>query len=233
MIRAELYKYFKNHLFSITLIIPIILVVCMIFFVPTLNYSDTSDRGMLIYIISRNFFYTIMVPLYIIVICRVIGEMEQKNNNWILLLSMPLKKKSIYFSKIFTLTIMVFVHYLGYLIGILLIRIVSNNPQITFLGILLDLLISFLCTLSIISFFYIFSLEKISLIFYFGIGSIMLIGGFLASQSEHLWIYYPLTYPSIVPALSNGINKFIFVSIALTIIFQLIGFIRFEKKEWV
>lgn len=233
MIRAELYKYFKNHLFSVTLIMPILLVVCMVYLAPTLNYSNTSDKSMLIYIFSRNFFYTIMVPLYIIIICRIVGEMEQKNNNWILLMSMPLKKSKIYFIKMFTLTGMVLVHYLGYLMGILLVKVISNNFPIAFESILLDLLLSFLCTFSIISFFYIFSLEKISLIVYLGIGVIMLLSGFLASQSEHLWVYCPFTYPFVVPSLLNGVNKFIFVGVALTILFQLIGFIRFSKREWV
>ncbi len=81
--------------------------------------------------------------------------------------------------------------------------------------------------------FYIFSLEKISLIVYLGIGIIILLSGFLASQSENLWVYCPSSYPSVVPSLSNGVNKYIFVGVALTIVFQLIGFIRFWKREWV
>ncbi|MBD5586070.1 ABC transporter permease [Clostridium botulinum] len=233
MLRAELYKYFKNHLVSITLIMPIALVVCMIYLAPTLNYSDTSDKGILIYIVSRNFFYTIMAPLYIIIICRIVGEMEQKNNNWTFLLSMPLKKNRIYFIKMFALTGMVLLHYLGYLMGILLVKVILNDFKIAFGSILLDLLVSFLCTFSIISFFYIFSLEKISLIVYLGIGIIILLSGFLASQSENLWVYCPSSYPSVVPSLSNGVNKYIFVGVALTIVFQLIGFIRFWKREWV
>ncbi|MBU3114314.1 ABC transporter permease [Clostridium lacusfryxellense] len=233
MLRAELYKYLKNHLFSITLIMPIILVVCMIYLAPTLNYSNTSDKGLLIYVFSRNFFYTIMVPLYIIITCRIVGEMEHKNNNWTLLMSMPLKKSKIYFTKMFTLTLMVLIHYLGYLMGILLVKVVSNNFPIAFESILLDLLLSFLCTFAIISFFYIFSLENIPLIVYLGIGIVMLLSGFLSSQSEHLWVYNPLSYPFVVPSLSTGVSKFIFVGAFLSILFHLIGFIRFRKKEWV
>ncbi|MCB2356532.1 ABC transporter permease [Clostridium estertheticum] len=233
MLRAELYKYFKNHLFSITLILPIILVVGIIYLAPTLNNSNTFDNGLLKYIVFRNFFYIIMVPLYIMIICRIVGEMEQKNNNWILLMSMPLKKNKIYFIKMFTLTGMVSVHYLGYLIGILLVKVISSNFQIAFQSILLDLLLSFLCTFSIISFFYIFSLEKILLIVYLGIGIVMVLSGFLASQSEHQWVYCPLSYPFVVPSLSTGVPKFIFINVALTIVFHLIGFIRFRKREWV
>lgn len=232
MLKAELYKYLKNHLFSITLIIPIIFVLYMIYLVPTLNYPENPDKGMLIYIISRNFFYTIIIPLYIVVICRIVGEIEQKNNNWILLLSMPLRKSKIYFSKMFTLIGMVFINYLGYLIGIVLVKVIFSNFQMPFESILLDLFLSLLCTFSMISFFYIFSLEKISLIVYLGIGSVILLSGFLISQSEQLWKYCPFIYPAVVPSLSNGANKFIFIGIALTIVLQLIGFIRFEKREW-
>lgn len=233
MLKAELYKYYKSHLFSITLIMPILLIVCIMFLAPKLNYSNTSGTGTLIYIFSRNFFYTIMVPLYIILISRIIGEMEYKNNNWILLMSMPFKKNKIYFIKMLTLTVMVLVHYLGYFAGILVVKLTSNNFEVSFISILLDLFLSFLCTFSIISFFYIFSLEKISLISYLGIGSVLLISSFLASQSEKLWVYCPLTYPGVVPSLSDEVNKFIFVGVIFAILFLLMGFIRFFKREWI
>ncbi|MBO0570394.1 hypothetical protein EXQ43_02550 [Clostridium botulinum] len=107
------------------------------------------------------FFYTIMAPLYIIIICRIVGEMEQKNNNWTFLLSMPLKKNRIYFIKMFALTGMVLLHYLGYLMGILLVKVILNDFKIAFGSILLDLLVSFLCTFSIISFLYFFIRKNI------------------------------------------------------------------------
>ena len=235
MLRSELYKYFKNHLIWITFLVPIFWVICMLYFVPSLEFADTSNPGLLWYSISRNFFYAIGVPAYIILISRIAGDMEQRNNSWRLLLCMPVKKYRIYLIKIFILTAMVLVLYLGYITGILLVRGISSDFQLPLANILLDLLISFLCTFSILSFFYVFSMEKFSTIVYLGVGIIILLSGFLVMQSGDLWVYCPWCYPTVVPMVSSygDVIKFIGINFIITSAIHFIGSMRFYKREWI
>ncbi|WP_082394878.1 ABC transporter permease [Ruminiclostridium josui] len=160
MLRAELYKYFRMHLISITFFASIIWVLCMLYFVISSKIADVTNIGLGLYVFSRYLFCAIAVPAYIILITRVAGEMEQRNNNWGLLLSMPIKKGTIYFAKIITLLGMIFVFYAGYTTGILFIGGIASNFQLPVMEILLELLLSFICTFSILSFFYVFSLEN-------------------------------------------------------------------------
>lgn len=186
----------------------------MLYFVISSKIADVTNIGLGLYVFSRYLFCAIAVPAYIILITRVAGEMEQRNNNWGLLLSMPIKKGTIYFAKIITLLGMIFVFYAGYTTGILFIGGIASNFQLPVMEILLELLLSFICTFSILSFFYVFSLEKTSIIIYLGVGVVILLSGFLAIQSEIVWIYCPWCYPTavtIVNSLGLTINVLVLI----------------------
>ena len=228
MLKAELYKYLKNKIFLITLLIPIIFVLILMFLIP----ATEGSKGMLLYAVSRNLFYSVLIPAYIIIICNITKEMEQKNKSWIILLTMPIKKISIYLYKILLLMAMVFVNYIGYLIGVGILKIFYGDITLSFQEISLDLLISFVCTFAIVSFFYVFSLEMVPSIVYLGIGTVMILAGFLASQSEQLWIYCPMSYPVVVTVLGEKVFKWILVNIAIGIVFHIIGALRFSRREW-
>lgn len=228
MLKAELYKYLKNKIFLITLLIPIIFVLILMFLMP----GTEGSKGMLLYAVSRNLFYSVLIPAYIIIICNITKEMEQKNKSWIILLTMPIKKVSIYLYKILLLIAMVFINYIGYIIGIGILKIFYSDITLSFQEISLDLLISFVCTFAIVSFFYMFSLEMVPSIVYLGIGTVMVLAGFLASQSEQLWIYCPISYPVVVTVLGEKAFKWILVNIAIGIVFHIIGALRFSRREW-
>ncbi|GKU26681.1 ABC transporter permease [Clostridium folliculivorans] len=234
MLRAELYKYLKNHLIWITFLVPIAWVFSMIYLVPSLKLVDDANAGLVLYVVSYNMFSAIVVPTYIILICRIVGEMEERNNNWRLLLCMPVKKYRIYLVKLFMLMAMLLILYSGYLTGMLISGGIFSDFQLPLMKILSDLVISFLCTFSILSFFYIFSLEKISIIAYLGVGIVILLSGFLVMQSENIWTYFPWCYPTVVPMISSfgRIIKFIGINLVITIVIHLMGCIRFCKKEW-
>lgn len=233
MLKGELYKYSKYHLLTITIIMPIILSLITLYLVHTSSSMDISNNAILTFSIYRNLFYSIMVPAYIIIICRICGEFEWKDNNWIKLITMPVKKWKIYFLKELALCIMVSLLYLSYIIGILLIKILLNEFSISFTGTLIDSFLSFLCTFSTITFFYIFSLEKIPLIIYIGISIIVEVHAFLSAQSNDLWKYSLVSYPTVVPSLTKGISNSILFILIISILLSLIGMIRFNRREWI
>lgn len=233
MLKAELYKYLKHQLLTITIVMPIILSLSTLYFVHTSSHMDISNNVILTFSVYRNLFYSIMVPVYIIIICRICGEFEWKGNNWVNLITMPIKKWKIYFLKELTLCLMVSILYLSYIMGILLIRALSNEFPISFSGILIDSFLSFLCTFATITFFYIFSLEKIPLIIYIGISIIVEIHAFLSAQSSDLWKYSLVSYPTVVPSLTKGIGNSILCVLIISILLSLIGSIRFSRRDWV
>ena len=60
----------------------------------------------------------------------------------------------------------------------------------------------------------------------------MILAGFLASQSEQLWIYFPMSYPVVVTVLGEKAFKWILVNIAIGIVFHIKGALRFSRREW-
>ncbi len=232
MLRAEFYKYFKKHLILITFFTVIIWVVCMRQAVLSSKSADIANAGLLLYVISRNLFCSVAVPAYIIIISRIAGEMEQKNNNWNLLLCMPVKKHRIFLVKIFALAGMVLILYVSYITSVLLIGGIMS--QLPIVRIVLEMLLSFVCTFSLISFFYVLSLEKISTIIYLGIGSLILLSGFLAMQSERIWTYFPWCYATVITMVSSDAKlvQYVAINFVLTLAICIMGLLRFCKREW-
>lgn len=230
MLKVELYKFLRNSMVSVTLLLPIVLIGIMLF---SFHDMRNEKEAGIFYVIASNIFYTFVIPAYIIAACRHMGEYEYKNNGWKQLMCMPTRKSAVFGGKVLMLIASLSIQYI--IFGIAVAAIMRwKGFYFPVTGLATELIVSFLCTLLWVTLFYFLSLMDLSLIVYLGCGAINLIISFFALQSEVLWIYFPLCYQAAIPISRSQdfMIHLIIVSIVLAIVVYYIGFYYYMKKEW-
>ena len=151
---------------------------------------------------SLNFF---IFPLYVILICTLIPQIEFKNNTWKQVFASPQSLSNIYFSKFFTIHLMTFFFYLCFTSFMILSGILTNliNSDFNFLEKSINWQTlatlsfkSYLSILGISAIQYWFSLRFKNFIAPVGIGLALLVTSFIARQFNWEHIYkMPFAHP--------------------------------------
>lgn len=194
---------------------------------------------------SLNFF---IFPLYVILICTLIPQIEFKNNTWKQVFASPQTLGTIYFSKFFTIHLMTFFFYLCFTGFMILSGVLTNliNSDFTFLSRPINWqklatlsLKSYISILGISAIQYWASLRFKNFIVPVGIGLALLVASFIAMQFQWEHIYkLPYALP-ILTMQSFGragrplIENHEWNSILYFLAFMLIGLLdlKFKKEK--
>ncbi|MDM5300292.1 ABC transporter permease [Bacillus subtilis] len=151
ILRTDLMKMTKL-IFLVSVIVP-----CMILLMGWMFFKNGSmariGETWENFLVQLNTLIVIFIPIAITVICCSLSNVEHKARAWKLLFSLPVKKSSIYFSKLFYVVFFTFMSFLILFGGIVLIGSSFLSEQsIPFTLILKQLFYPFLAFLSVIAF---------------------------------------------------------------------------------
>ena len=194
-------------------------------------------------------FSSFLLPMFVILICSLIPQIEYKNNAWKQVFASPQSIGNIFFSKYIAIFLMIMFLFLMYNIFMILAGVVPNLflPKYSFLkssidwGSLLKLnLRSFIALMGIISIQYWFSLRFRNFIVPIAVGLGLLVTAMVLNSWEHIdkipYAYPFLTFISAAepgkPAGGSFMNHE-WNSLAYFTVFTLIAFadLRFRKER--
>jgi lantibiotic transport system permease protein len=196
-IKAEIIKTKRSASFWLSVlgaaVIPVIFVLAYII-EPDEDYSNTWR----IHILQGwQVFNAFLLPMFIILICSLIPQIEYKNNAWKQVFASPQSIGNIFFSKYLTILIMVLFLFLAFNILLILAAIISNllDSKFAFLSTSIDWtqvarlnIKTFISLMAIISFQYWLSLRFRNFIVPIGIGLGLLVTSLILYQFrwEHI-----------------------------------------------
>lgn len=204
-IRAEIIKTKRSASFWLSIlgaaVIPVLFLLAY-FIEPARGYTQTWDKHLLD---GWQVFNAFLLPMFIILICSLIPQIEFKNNAWKQVFASPQSIGTIFFSKFLTILIMVVFLLLAFNILLILAAIVPNlfyskyrflSHSIDFIQVLRMNVKTFVSLLAIISFQYWLSLRFKNFIVPIGIGLALLVISLLLYEFHWRHIYkVPYAFP--------------------------------------
>ncbi|PZR21471.1 MAG: hypothetical protein DI535_28175 [Citrobacter freundii] len=248
--KAEMIKARRSSAFWLCLIgsafIPLIL-----FLQYTLNPS-VNYAGMAADPWAKHFnrgwqsFSIFLLPMFVILTCSLIPQIEYKNNTWKQVFASPLSTGNIFFSKYISIILMVLFLFVGFNFFMLLSGVLSDlfHPKYTFLEtgvgwlhIIKMIVKSFISLLAIIAIQYWLSLRFRNFIVPIGIGMALLVTALIVMGWKHtdkVPYAFPFLSLSGSPVAKQGfLQTHEINSIIYFIVFTLIAFadLRFRKER--
>jgi lantibiotic transport system permease protein len=191
-------------------------------------------------------FNILLLPMYIILICTLITQIEYRNNGWKQVFASPQSFGNIFFSKFLTIHVIIIFSFMLFNFFVILGAVLANviNPKFTFLSsrinwqTLLQLnLKTYIATLGITAVQYWVSLRFKNFIAPLGIGVALVIIAIVAMAAQSAHIYkYPYSFPILTydfmqkknrPFLENHELN----SIGYFIFFLLLGFLDMRLRK--
>jgi lantibiotic transport system permease protein len=187
-------------------------------------------------------------PMFVILICTLIPQIEFKNNTWKQVLASPQSLGNIYFSKFLTIHLMIFFFFLCFISLMFLSAILTNilNSNFPFFDNAVNwqmlgklVLKTYIAILGISAIQYCISLRFKNFIAPVGIGLALLVGALVAREAGWAHIYkVPFAHPLLtLQTLGKPARPFIenheWNSILYFLAFMLIGFLdlRFKREK--
>lgn len=236
VLKIEWYKLRRTKLILTATLLPLLAVFQGRLFALSKEETEPNLWGMM-FIGTMSQYTWLLFPILITVVIAIMARMEHSNNSWKQLLSLPVKRESVYFSKLIISLFIIFYSIFVLIAGMVLagisirasgpipIEMVVNRP-----------IISAIASLPIISlqFYLSYRFSHFGIPLAAGIG--MSLPSMLVVNSGKYWIYYPWTYP-IVSGLSemfgtDGKGPIMYtVCFVSFLLFILFGLYQFRKKD--
>lgn len=232
LLKIEFLKIKRFNLFLLSVItsLPAIAIAIGLYNVVRDKIDSTAIMEV-IFGLSSSVYIGMILNLLIIYLVCTITKIENADNGWRELLTLPIKKWKIYISKIFTIFILIVISLLAFLIFTMLVTVFLGGS--INLSILVNLILVFLTTMPIVLLLFVVARNFTLVIAPLVLGLFFLITGFFIVQSDY-WIFAPWTYSLVVSSGTLNNWQLIFV-IILSIILSLLSFgidlIKFTSED--
>ena len=214
---------------------------------PSETIKDMGSQPWAVYIMRTwEIFSFFVLPMYLILLCTLVTQIEFKNNTWKQVFASPQSFGNIFFSKFLTIHLMIFSFFLLFNILVFVVGIIAGlaNPGFAFLeneidwGIIWKLNAkAYLSILGISAIQYWLSLRFKNFVVPTGIGLAFLIGGLVAGASRwsHVSKYpYAFTFLSMDSTQKPGrpfIEYHELNSIGYFVLFVFLGFLEMKLRK--
>jgi len=188
----------------------------------------------------------LLLPMYMILICTLIPQIEFKNNTWKQVFASPQTVSNIFFSKFLTIHLMILFCFILFNVLLILSGVLINliSPEFTFLQRSLDWetimrlnVKTYISILGISAIQYWLSLRFKNFVAPVGVGLVLIIGGVVAMNLNWVHIYkYPYIYPFLsYDSMKKTSGPFLenheWNSIGYFVFFMLVGFLDMKLRK--
>lgn len=244
-LRSEILKSKRTASIYLTLVAAA--VVPIIFILDATLDGISPENGPAIFnkIFSEGFKMSsfIIIPMFLVLICTLLPQIEYKNNAWKQVLASPQTKGNIFLAKYINLHLLILLflvanHLMMLLAGVVLHFAhpslnVLNQPVDTY-SIFVNIANTYVTLLAIGAAQFWMGLRFKNFIIPVAIGiSLWVIGSILVLQFEFRWaVYFPYSFHVHLsfPQLKRELNTVAWASGAYTIVFLILGFIDFKTR---
>lgn len=230
LLKIEFLKIKKSSLLFTALVVPIAIVLIFMKKAQSLTLSGLEINEAIL-MFSSITFIALALPLLNIFTAALITKVENDNNGWKLLMLMPVKKSSIYFSKYKVMILTLAASIVAYLLAVILGGFfISKKIDLSILVLGIEI---FITSLPVIILLFIIGRNFISIIPVISVGVIMMITNIFIAQSR-FWIYAPWTYSlSITNGAITASERYIAIGASLVLAFLLffLDYVNFKKSD--
>lgn len=248
ILSAESLKYKRTPFYLAALLYPFIIIsaVLLVFMISKENIAENYDNLWNALVITTHFVTIFVVPIAIPVLVSTIINIEHESNSWKTLMSLPLSRSSLYWSKLYKILYFSLISSFILFLGLILIGLTfSFNENVPFMLLLKEATYPFIGSFPIITLQLWLSIRVKNQAFPIAIGVLGAIAGFFLQQMGSIgsWIFW--SYPSLLTPIkqsitdgklngvvpNDGLLMYMFLSVLFGLIFLGIGLITVNRKE--
>lgn len=248
ILSAESLKYKRTPFYLVALLYPFIIIaaVFLVFMVSKGDIAENYDNLWNSLIITSHFVTLFVVPISIPILVSTIINIEHESNSWKMLMSLPLSRSSLYWSKLYKVLYFSLISSFILFLGLILMGLtLSFNENVPFMLLLKEATYPFIGSFPIITFQLWISIRVKNQAFPIAIGVLGAIAGFFLQQMGSIgsWIFwaYPSLLTPIKQSILNGtlngvvpneeLPMYMFLSVLFGLIFLGIGLVTINRKE--
>lgn len=235
LFKAELLKIKHTSVFQLAVFLPMISIIMGVNFYSNMKERMTDMLSLdVVSSVSFISFVGFLLPLIIIYVAITIGRIENINNGWKQILTMPIKRENLYIAKYLVLllifTISIVSYLVEYTIGVYFLGIKDIIP----INEIINMVYVFVASQPFICLLFVLSNRFNSVSVPIGVGMTFVLSSAIIVQSKY-WIYAPWTYALVVGqqglSLITEILPIISVSLVLFAIIFFFDIVSFKKKD--
>ncbi|WP_066504189.1 ABC transporter permease [Abyssisolibacter fermentans] len=237
LIKVEFNKLKGTKLLIIFMIFPILF--CSLGFMNVVRYKElflANDPWSSIYEQNAIFYGGVFFPILIAIVVGAVTRVEYKNNNLKKILSLPVKRESLYMSKFIATCIIILINVLIFIAFIVISAVLLIHPEHIPSFIITSPLIAFTVSLPIVAIYYYLNIRFKNMLIPL-ILAVCLILPTMMINATKFWFIFPFAYPShLIMAGTSFYNNSISISMIVfaIIIFSLfisMGIKNFKKMD--
>jgi hypothetical protein len=235
LFKAELLKLKKMSVFQCAVVAPMpaIAVAIPVYNIMIAKRPEMTPWSGLLEI-SALTFVGMLLPILIIYVTMMMGRIENQNNGWKQLLTMPVKRERIYLTKYLIVLIVVLVAILSYLVEYVITAYALGAKGMIPLELVTNEVLVFITLLPFIGLLFFISTRSNSIAVPIGIGMFFILSSTIIGQSNY-WIYAPWVYPVTI---SQGVCStfaeiipLVLVSVSVFAAIGIFDVVNFIKKD--
>lgn len=240
-LKIELLKIKRSKIFFVATLFPMIAIIQGIGFAQNMKGKEgMEDIWMLLFSNSVLIYGLLIFPMLVTIIIAMITRIEHSNNGWKGLLSLPLKRKDVYLSKLLLGCGILLYNIVILSTGIIASGIVFGASRpIPFDVVLLRPILAFIAALPIISLQFYLSMRFKNAGIPLGVGALSILPTILVANSTKYWIFYPWTYPMLtmmphfITSSDQTMKYSIMYGVSIISFIMIIGMglLQFNKKD--
>lgn len=235
LIKVELMKLKRMFVIEAAIIAPIIAIASGVGVSHQMIKDGVSDYWAAIWPMSAFTLGGFVIPIFVMYVSIVLGRVENENDCWKQVLSLPIKKSKIYLAKFMAVLSVVIVMFISFLIEFQVAGYLLGAKGLVPVQYIKVSVLGFLAILPVIALEFILSRKFKSVSIPLAVGMFLTGSGFLITQSSY-WKYAPWTYCNY--AFFSNINSvtlesiwYIGVAILIFLILLTVDVISFYKED--
>jgi hypothetical protein len=245
--RSEILKTKRTASFYFTLIGAA--AVPLIFFINMLTDDDGIDATRKdplngIFKIDTEMNGLVFFPVFVILVCTLLAQIEYKNNTWKQVFASPHSKLNVFIAKFINIQMLILLFLVANVIFMFIVLVLTNwiDPKLGLFSkplnwslLLLRLANSYLLILALSAFQFWLGLRFKNFILSVGLGFALWLTCIIMALEYHSTIveYIPHSFQlfSVVPPLQPKLEQVVWTSLGYAIVFLVLGFIDFRRRR--
>ncbi|MBV7276258.1 ABC transporter permease [Clostridium sp. PL3] len=237
--KAELLKLRHSNMLSIAMFMPIFFVIMGLS--NFLRYKELfTSKGQnvwqQIYTQSSLFYGLFIIPLFITIIIAILVRIENSEDNFKRIITLPVKRSDIFMAKLIVGCIIVLLNLILFMALVILAGlIIAPGGQSMPMNLVYSPVLCFIAALPVIALQYYLSMKFSNIAVPLGIGVIFSVPAVLINNTKY-WVMFPWIYPgrAILYGANIGFQSPLYmyiIGIVVFVIFIFLGVYEFNNKD--
>ncbi|RYY28172.1 MAG: hypothetical protein EOO04_08530 [Chitinophagaceae bacterium] len=186
----------------------------------------------------------VFFPLYVVLICTLLPQIEFKNNTWKQLFASPQSKQQIFIAKFLTIQLLLILFLITNLVLMFLAAVIGHfampeldllNQPLSIKAIIVNAANTYVCVFAICAVQFWLGLRSRNFIIPIAVGLVLwFVGIMMVLEYKSVFAkYYPYSYNifAVTPKLKNQLNIVEWMSLAFGVGMGILGFLDFRRKK--